>query len=142
MKKIQFTIRKRVYLPAICIFLLIFLIIGERIYNEFNPPYVEQLKGVAEGHYDSGVFINGDSLLLVKISQVESADFQRFVDAYGMTLVDNLKYTPRSNFYEKQEWWPDNRELLTGKILNKKDERSEFFVCLIDNVCYISLSTW
>lgn len=137
-------IRKRFLLPFIVIFLFLVLSLLQQTLLRLNPPYSDELHGIAEKYYQSPHFPNGDSLLLVKIKDVELKHFEKLVRDRGMKPLINFSDMLFFDFHLEQEWWPspETFKAVQKFHLQDQDGRSELFVCLIGNTCYISLKTW
>jgi hypothetical protein len=135
-------IRKRFYFPVILILLLMLFVSVTQTGDEKSNDYTKLLNGVSEEYYETRLQINGDGLLLMKVNQVGRNDFQNFVNHYGMTQINNTYDIMSFSFENDQEWWPHRNDFKKGKKFYFKADRSEFFACLIDDVCYISHRTW
>lgn len=137
-------IRKRFWLPLLVIVLFVVLSLLQQDLLRRNPPYTDELNGVAEEYYQSPHLPNGDSLLLVKIKDVDFKDFEKFVQDRGMKPLNNFSDMMGFDFHLEQEWWPSSETFKAGQKFHRQDQdgRSELFACLIGDICYISLKTW
>lgn len=137
-------VRKRFVFTLIVVIIFIVLSLLHRTFLRLNPPYTDELNGVAEKYYQSPYLPNGDSLILLKISDVELKDFEKFVQNHEMKPVNNFTDIIFFNFHLEQDWWPTPETFKAGLKFHRQDldGRSELFACLIGNICYVSLKTW
>ncbi len=130
------------YAPVIIILILILLRNFSQTSLEKNNSYIEILNGISGEYYESEPQINGDGLLLMKVNQVKLSDFKNFVSHYSMNEIDHTYDIMWFDFHQVQKWWPSRKIFKKGEKFYLKDDGSEFFVCLIGDVCYISHKTW
>lgn len=130
------------YITLFIIFSLIIILYNLSAEKIIKLPYVDELKGRVENSYIIPISLNGDSLILLKLSDVDRNDFEKFTQNYEMKPMDNFSDLTLFNFHEECEWWPTREVFEKGEKFYQQQGRSELFVFFINDTFYLSRSTW